>query len=104
MSLQMRLFGGKGYVPLAAPVLRSTARSAVVPVVGAPPWPPVAFWQTHSGLLLSEQATRSAHRHHSRRGTSRSRCARRRAAGRRIARQQPLGVPPEDVLPVGGAE
>src|SRR5262245_33883132 len=52
-SLQTPPFVGSAYVPLAAPVFRSKERSAVCPTTGAPPRPPVLFWQTHSVLLLS---------------------------------------------------
>ena len=59
MSLQMPPAGGNGYVPFAAPVFRSNDRSAVCPTTGAPPWPPVEFWQAHSVLLFSSASTPS---------------------------------------------
>src|SRR6185503_3873035 len=59
MSLQIQLFGGNGYVPFAAPLFRSKARSAVCPVTGKPPRPSVAFWQTQSVLARSSARTPS---------------------------------------------
>src|SRR5690348_1215258 len=59
MSLQMPALGGSGYLPLAAPLLRSKERSAVSPTTGAPPRPPMAFWQTHRVFDLSSASTPS---------------------------------------------
>ena len=59
MSLQIPALGGNGYVPLGAPLVRSKERSAVCPTTGAPPRPPVAFWQTHSVFVLSSAKTPS---------------------------------------------
>src|SRR5437867_10039851 len=59
MSLHTPLLGGKGYVPLTAPVFKSKDRSAVCPTTGAPPRPPVEFWHTHRVLVLSSASTPS---------------------------------------------